>query len=303
MLTSKLKGEYKLKVYRPDGSLRKETEWFDNIILNRGLDLIAAGNGASSFANCSVGSGTTTPAVTQTALTNLQLSTTTKQSGSNTWYSSPDYYYEHIITYRFAAIGAGLSYNLNEVGVGKTSTELFSRALITDSGGTPTTVSIVEGEILDVIYKFRNYPPLTTADYSQDVTISGTTYTFTWRPAYVGDSNRWFILNTVSPTYHYLTGYSGAVGAITSVPGGTASTQVSNTAPAAYTIGSYTSTATMSFGLTNANFGGGITSFRYSRGGNGSTSHFDYQCSVSPAIAKTSAQSLQIVGQMSFARY
>lgn len=303
MLTSKLKGEYKLKVYRPDGSLRKETEWFDNIILNRGLDLIAAGNGASSFANCSVGSGTTTPAVTQTALTNLQLSTTTKQSGSNTWYSSPDYYHEHIITYRFAAIGAGLSYNLNEVGVGKTSTELFSRALITDSGGTPTTVSIVEGEILDVIYKFRNYPPLTTADYSQDVTISGTTYTFTWRPAYVSDSSRWFILNTTTPTYHYLTGYSGSVGAITSVPGGTASTQVSNTAPEAYTIGSYTSTATMSFGLTNANFGGGITAFRYSRGGNGAGSHFDYQCSVSPAITKTSSQSLQIVGQMSFARY
>ena len=302
MLTSKLKGEYKLKVYRPDGSLRKETEWFDNIILNRGLDLIAAGNGASSFANCSVGSGTTTPSVTQTALTNLQLSTTTKQSGSNTWYSSPNYYYESIITYRFAAVGAGLSYNLNEVGVGKTSTELFSRALITDSGGTPITVSIVEGEILDVIYKFRNYPPLTTADYSQQVIISGTTYTFTWRPANVGVSSRWFILISSSGT-QYLTGYSGSVGAITTEPSGTSSTTVSNNAPAVYTIGSYTSTTTMTFGLTNANFGGGITAFRYSSGGNGATSSFDYQCSVSPAIAKTSAQSLQIVGQMSFERY
>jgi hypothetical protein len=302
MLTTKVKGEYKILVYKPDGSLKQETEWFDNLVLNNGLDLLAGGNGSSIFAQCVVGSGTTTPAVTQTTLTNLVLSTSTKQSGSNTWYSSP-YYYETIITYRFAAVGAGLSYNLNEVGVGKTTTSLFSRALITDGSGTQITVSITEGEILDVIYKFRNYPPLTDADYSQSVTISGTSYTFTWRPSYVGTATGWNIWNNSPIVYtYYLTAHSGSVGAITSVPSGTA-TEVSNTSPAQYVVGTYTNSATMTFGLSQANYGGGITAFKFNRGGNGTTQQWGYQCSVSPAIAKTSAQSLKIVGQMSWERY
>lgn len=302
MLTTKVKGEYKILVYKSDGSLKQETEWFDNIVLNNGLDLLAGANGSSIFTYCVVGSGTTTPAVTQTALTNLLLSTTTKQSGSNTWYTSP-YYYETIITYRFAAVGAGLSYNLNEVGVGRSTTSLFSRALITDGSGTQITVSITEGEILDVIYKFRNYPPLTGADYSQSVTISGTSYTFTWRPSYVGSATGWNIWNDTNPPgKFYLSAYSGSVGAITSEPSGT-QTQVSNTSPEQYVVGTYTNSATMTFGLTEANYGGGITAFKLNRGGNGTTQQWGYQCSVSPAISKTSSQSLKIVAQMSWERY
>lgn len=299
MISSKVKGEYKIRIYHPNGNLRLETDWFDNLITNNGLNLLMSlGNRAEVFSYCVLGSGTTTPDVAQTTLTNLQLSTTTVQDSSASWITSP-YYLEYLRTYRFAA--AASNYNLTEVGIGNSTTSLFSRALLLDGSGNPITVTLTVGEIIDVIYKFRNYPPLTTLTYSQAITIGATEHTFTWKAAQVGVSGYWDIYDTNTQNfYQYLTAYSGSAGIVTSIPSGTAGTEVANTAPAAYVSGSYERSATFTLGLTNSNFAGGIQSFLYRIG---FANHFTYQCNVSPAIMKTSSQILTVEAKFSVDRY
>lgn len=171
-------GRYRFTATRPDGSERVLTDWFDNLLLNSGLDLIGTTNpGMTSF--CRVGTGTSTPAVTQTELDNILKSTgniITQTAGSDVpggfaWYRQ---------TFRFEADTE--SYNVREVGIG--SSQYFSRSLIKDGSGNPTTITILPGEMLNVTYELRLYWP--TGESVTNVNIEGVDYTVTTRAALVG---------------------------------------------------------------------------------------------------------------------
>ena len=169
-----LSGHFKFIATKPDGSQRVLADWFDNLILDSGLNRLGT---AGVMDRCQVGSGNTAPANGQTGLVALEATTTTIQStlaGTDT----PTNTYAWVRrTFRFSA-GAAEG-NLSEVGVGW-SDGLFSRALIKDEGGDLTTITVLADEALDVVYELRAYPEM--SDQVVNITISGTEYEFTIRP-------------------------------------------------------------------------------------------------------------------------
>ena len=60
------------------------------------------------------------------------------------------------------------------------------RALILDGGGSPTTLTILSDETLDVTYTIRVYPP--TTDVTGSITLDGVSYGYTIRPCNVSTS-------------------------------------------------------------------------------------------------------------------
>ena len=183
-----LEGRYTLNVIRPDGTVRKSLS-FKNLILNAGLNRIGTG-GIVSYAQ--VGSGSTAPVNTDTALQTFVASSSNQRDEERGYQSSTPYFGWTRRTFRFAEGDA--AGNLSEVGVGwDGSGSLFSRALIVDSLGAPTTITVLSDEILDVTYELRLYPPLTDVEFTID--ISGVSYdcvmraslvnSAAWQPQYI----------------------------------------------------------------------------------------------------------------------
>lgn len=176
-----LAGYYKLEAIRPDGTRRLLADWFPNIITNAGLNRIGT---TFAFDRALVGTGSSVPSVSQTQLDSRIATTTTTApggftSGSFTTGPIADHYGWTRWIYRFnTGVATG---NLTEVGVGHSDTAVFSRALILDGNGNPTTVTVLADESLDVTYELRLYANV--ADVTGNITISGTTYAFVLRPS------------------------------------------------------------------------------------------------------------------------
>src|SRR5574337_1573872 len=184
---ARLAGKFSLVAHKLDGSSRVLAEWFDNLIVDNGLNRIGTG---SYMDQCYVGTGSTAPTNADTALEMQVASTSSIHATTSGTSTSPPYYGYSRRTFRFG-VGAAAG-NLTEVGVGWYSgtNMLFSRALIKDIDGNPTTVTVLSDEVLDVAYEFRNYaPPADSAPYV--VTISGVDYTFVTRAASVTGNPHW----------------------------------------------------------------------------------------------------------------
>lgn len=180
--TMQLAGRFHIKAVNKDGSERILADWFDNLILDSGLNRVGSGG---VFIGVAVGTGTTTPAVTQTALVN-QVAYTSTQTGTDVSGSDVSGGFMYLRrTYRFGAGSA--AGNLTEVGAGWASGQMFSRTLIKDGGGNPTTITVLSDEYLDVTYEIRIYWP--TTDSVATINISGTNYTVTCRADIVGSWN------------------------------------------------------------------------------------------------------------------
>ncbi|WP_251258216.1 hypothetical protein, partial [Enterobacter hormaechei] len=143
---------------------------------NAGLDLLGTTDDTYVYTFCRVGSGNTAPAVTDTVLVSQVASSSTQQAINNGVDRSGAFYAWVRRTTRFTTgTAAG---TLAEVGVSPTTSgPLFSRALILDSGGNPTTITVLPDETLDVTYELRLYPTLTDATGTVD--IAGVTYNWT----------------------------------------------------------------------------------------------------------------------------
>lgn len=294
---SRVGGFFKLEAVRPDGRRRVLADWFPNLITDVGLNRMASGGYLNA---CHVGTASTAPTVLDTALLGYVGGTTTIQSSSYGAQTSAPYYGWKRITYRFA-VGAATG-NLAEVGIATAaanggSTVLFSRALILDGGGSPTTISILADEVLDVTYELRNYPPL--VDVNQTITITGSgSHDMVTRAAHVTNSYWGYGLGSgVSFNTSGVDGYvyNGALGAITSGPSGSGSNVTQ------YNIGSYVNLSLeriggYGYGLNQGNLTGGITAARYQ------TTLGWYQTSFSPAIAKDATKTLSLSFKTTWAR-
>ena len=185
--------------------------------------------------------------------------------------------------------------------MGWTSTtgNLFSRALILDSGGTPTTITILADETLDVIYEWRLYPKET--DNTGTVVFTGNlggSYDYILRSAYLGVAQGNGIWNMLA-SYSNIGGgaycYNGDIGAITSLPSGTAGSNPSIVANS-YVNGSYERSYTISFTLAQGNLSGGIRSVKFNAGQTLQQIQFD------PAIPKTANDIVSFVVKISWGR-
>ena len=284
-------GWFKIEATRPDGTRRVLADWFPNLILNGGLDRMGANFDYLNW--CQVGSGSTAPVATQTALVNRIAGTNTQQADVNGAQASAPYYGWRRRTYRFAqGVAAG---NLSEVGVGwATSGSLFSRALILDGGGSPTTITVLSDEMLDVTYELRRYPG--TVDLTGTVVLDGVTHNWVSRAAGVTDQIAWS--GTGEMALDWASAYDGDIRSATaSSPSGTS--QALSITALAYGSGSYTRAFTVSAGLNDGNLVGGIRSILTGSYGYG---HGRYQIQFDPAIPKNNTKVLSLTIQHTWAR-
>jgi hypothetical protein len=290
-------GFFKMEARKLDGSVRPLTGWFPNLVTDVGLNRIGQG----SYLNaCHVGTNNTAPANSNTSLAGYVAGTTTSVSGSNGAQATAPYYGWKRKTFRFG-IGAATG-NLSEVGVATAaanggSTVLFSRALILDEFGDPTTVTVLADEILDVTYELRLYPPLT--DTTQTVSITGSgSHDLITRAASV-TSDRWgYFLGSVlsfDPSGGTsMRAHSGEIGAITGAPSGTTSSS-GTCYNIAYGNNNLYRDGGANFSLSQGNVGG-IRSVSWY------TTHGYFQTRFDPVINKTATKTLNLIFRVAWAR-
>lgn len=290
-------GFFKLEAVRLDGTKRLLADWFPNLITDVGLNRVGSG----SYLNaCHVGTNNTAPSVADTTLAGYRAGTTTVVASSDGAQPSAPYYGWKRKTFSFG-IGAA-SGNLNEVGVATAAanggaTILFSRALILDEFGSPTTVTVLVDEVLDVTYELRLYPPL--VDVTQTVSITGSGSHDIITRARDVTSYRWssFLGNGVTFDPYggsSLTARSGELGAITGGPSGTS--ESSGTCwTLAYGNNNLYRDGGASFALHQGNVGG-IRSIAWH------TSLGAFQTRFDPVIDKTDTKTLNVVFRVAWAR-
>lgn len=307
--TAGVAGKYRLRTGRRDADGNEITTydsgWFDNIITDAGLNLMG---GDGYMQACQVGSGSTTPDVGDTALASFVAGTTDRETTVEAVQGSAPYYASITLTYRFAEGDA--AGNLSEVGIGTdvTGGTLFSRALITDGGGSPTSITVLADEFLDVTYQLQLVPPTTDSTFNvTDSGPAGTVHAVTLRAANVTSSNvsagAWRAPvatgasnGAVELTANALEVTNGAIGAITEKPAG--SRDLSGTAVADDYVGSsLEATGTLTFDLSVGNLSGGIQSVVFQFIGAGT-----WQAEFDPVIPKTSTETLTIDVEVSWTR-
>lgn len=308
-------GWYKLEAFRVDadgievpGSRRVAADWFPNLITNAGLDLLGTTGLTAVQTYCRVGSGNTAPTVTDTALVSPVAASNTKQAETVGVDRSGAFFGWRRTTIRFAAGSA--TGTLAEVGVSPAASgSLFSRALILDGGGSPTTITVLSDEVLDVTYELRIYPVLT--DATGTVVIAGVTYNWTARCLTNSTyDNCWsFILGNgmgFNTNMGNASLYGPNVSATLPAQGSTPVSTVNATSmnPLVYTPGSYAQSFRIDIDLNNGNVAGGIGCFFAASlpSSNGGTCGA-WAWGLSPKLPKTSSFKATFTVRMSWGRY
>ena len=262
----------------------------DNLVLDAGLN----GVGTQSWlTHCYVGSGTGAPTVAQTTLESQTAVTTTINSAVVGANGGEPYYGYRRVLFQFAE-GAAAG-NLSEVGVGW-ATGLFARALIVDSLGAPTTVTVLSDELLLVLYEIQLYPPLVDVEFSAP--FNGVNRDWVRRAASVTGGTTttgWGVAGTLAAVSS-IVAYNGALGTILQNPSGTAAA-ASSVATSGYSNNSLKSGMSGTWLSTAGNLSGGLSSFLLRTSGLGA-----YQFSVDPPIAKTSLDTLGVSFEVSWSR-
>lgn len=277
---------------------------FDNMILDQGLERTAVAVTSSHISHCHIGTGSTAPATSQTGLDSFSYSTSSggNTPSANTIFAAATPPYVEYITSRQFAIGA-VTGTFSEIGMGWASTgnTLFCRELIRDTGGAPTTITVLADEGLDVEYRFRLY--LESTDRTGTVTLSGVPYDWTLRAGSIANwlpSN--YLLLGMGISHPFATdtvyGTGATLGAVGGVPsGGPSTTYGASKSLASYVAGSYSRVSNDSLALGSGNVSGGIVCL--SRAWNFCV----FQMAFSPAIPKTNVKVMTWSHRLTIARH
>lgn len=287
-LHEECEGHYKIEAVKSDGSRRILADWFPNLILDAGLDRMGANFDYLNW--CQVGSGNTPPSASQTSLTSRVSGTNTVQTNTASNSGSVPYFARRTITFRFAQGAA--SGVLAEVGVGwATSGSLYSRALILDALGVPTTITVLPDESLDVTYELRMYA--WTAETSGTIALRGVTHSTIQKSSFAAN---WSLNQLSAGIIPSALAYTGGVSAgIDGSPTGTNIGSAAITATA-YTPGSLSRTLEVNAGLNQWNSALGIGAVRIGAGWG------LWQIGFTPNIMKTASDVLTLQVRHSWGR-
>lgn len=296
-----MSGRYQLIKRNAYGREIERTPWFDNIILDSGLNRWGTG---AIIAGAAIGTGTSAPAASDTALQTQIHYTTGTGTGHLSVSAAGSSPYNNTITVVYRTVLGQLNGNYTEVGVGWASGSMFSRALVLDGGGSPTSISVSSTEQLDIVYQLSIYPPLT--DTSNVVTISGVDYTVTGRASGVNQTSgagSWAPANCVSSPVGatsiltWSNAWSGAIGAITSTPSGTSDNSGTSALIGSYSNNSLTRTVRHTYALNDGNISGNpIRCVRTL------WSMCSFQYEYSPTIPKNNTKTLTLDFSVTWAR-
>ena len=156
---------------------------FPNLITDLGLERLATLSSNSIYEYCQVGTGSTTPAFSDTQLTTF-VSAQGRTASTSFSGSSPLWFSTLRQTYTWA-VGAAVG-NFTELGLAATgisTSGLFTHALFVDGGGSPVAFPVLIDEQLQVIYDLRLYPNLT--DQLATVTVGPNSHDTITRPSQV----------------------------------------------------------------------------------------------------------------------
>ncbi|MEQ1412262.1 hypothetical protein [Acinetobacter indicus] len=310
--------KFKFEVFNATGLQTKASAEFGNLVLDAGLNRMGKG---SYFDAVAVGTGNSVPSAGQTALDN-QVAYSNQEQGnfSISYQAEPVPCYVLQRRYRFNA-GTFSGQNLAEVSMGwvtGSTFNAFNRALIKDSQGQPTTMTLLSDEYLDVICLLHYYPDIT--DKNQLVgLVDGNNNLIaetqiTTRPALLGAFNppgqyasSWpppYIFNVVDALVsqnNWMKLLTGDMGTITGEPTGTvlASTSYGSSDPVQlvkdeYVDGSYKRSGKFIIKLNTGN--GTIKSMLLK------TTLGCYQAQFTPPIVKNNTQVLTIPIELSWGR-
>lgn len=309
-----LSGHFDLRVYDANTGALTKSRSFRNLITNQGLIGYCSLNPNFGTTYFCVGNGTNAPSVDDTILGNF----IAKTNGSVfTWQGSqpvaPDYVSSTKGTARFAA-GTFDGTTITEVGVtnSQNTNPVFSRALILDDAGNPTSLTILANEYLDITYTLYYHPDLTDSHFS--FAMDGVTYNCTARAAFV---NRTAFANAgygvplrrgpIIINYVYNT---QELGAITAEPVYSGGGRIAIPAPSsqndvAYSAETpYSHAAQQTIALAQGNFEGGIGAMVV-----GYSSYYSYglttstQIAFSPKLPKDANTEMTFVLQKTVSRW
>ena len=150
-----LLGEVQVVVKRADGSVKLDTGFFSNVITNLGLDAI--GNNIDIMQVCAIGTGNVEPKETDTGLVSyIGSGTILSDSYTDTYDPKVTDYYKCSRTRGFRFSGLS-NVNISEVGLvstpDKSAHRTYTRTLIKNSAGSPITITVLDGEILELQYR------------------------------------------------------------------------------------------------------------------------------------------------------
>lgn len=220
-MSNKLAGEFRYEIHKKDGTVVKTTDFQKNLVLDGGLSVMGmahydSGNGWRDTwfhwqQKCVVGTGNSQPVITQVALDAQVGEVALNQNTYDYAYvDDGSGYYKVSRTCRYDFEGLGVV-NIAEIGL-KCQSVLCTRALLRDSFGAQTTISLLADEILVVYYKVTAYH--STADTVSLVDLvdkngNREPYKITMRIASVGEARVY--QSTVASGYQIYTGSYGVV--------------------------------------------------------------------------------------------
>lgn len=305
---SSMRGEFKLVARGPGGT--RETPWFENLITDLGLNRL--GNVANSWGNganyqdcatrCEIGTGNATPAYTDTQL-QAYYAGVTRSNTADLRLGSPTFGQRRTCTFAFpqgAVVG-----NMAEVGVGWAASNLFSRTLIVDGGGAPTTFTVAAIDQLTVYYRLYIYPELGMGSHSMSVAGSGT-HDVTLKLLFPTTGWGTFYTPGLSMGPHWYSAWGYSLGgtvtlgadyetwpAATNGSGGLGGNVVETT----YVPDSFQKTFTYSWSISEVNHTNGLGGLIiWTRTG-------AWQCKFDPPIPKDNTKTLSLVVTFSWGRY
>ena len=244
-----LSGQFRMVVSEDAAGerVKRDTGFFDNLITDVGMNRVgivttgAADSMGAFSVLCGrfvVGSGSATPAFTDTALV-APVAFASADSVLDSQSSSYERgWYEMTVRHQFRqGQAAG---NLSEIGIQHTSASgpLWSRALILDGAGNPTAITVLPSDFLTCYYTLRIMIPQDDAVFNIDVDYDddGVVPTVvTARPLNAdrsGSADGWGLQTASISSRAYLQFYSGGLAVPTA------------TAPLGSAIGNQTSTFT-----------------------------------------------------------
>lgn len=297
-INQKIGARFKLIVRKSkDDEISRESEWFDNIVLDSGLNQMSVGTWID---RCCVGTGNSVPVFTQTALDNFLASTIAMISSSSAPQTSiAPYYLATKVTWRFAE-GAATG-NLSEIGLGWNDENLWNRALIRDAEGNPTTITILADEFLDVISEIRYYPQQSFSGSFNLLDKNGmllSEHDYWGIPLWSGG----FIPSFEKSTMPMLQVYSGDIGGNVVTPPGNS---IAYTGPNTVAYPTATSCAA-DYIIGLADGIGEHRSFTITIGDFGNSASWQsqfYQLQIDPPITKDNTQEITYSFAMSWSRY
>ena len=152
-------GEFRCVVKKSDGSIKTDTGYQKNLILDQGLDFFGGDKGGNMMAYCVIGSGNSQPIYTQnkldTAITGVDGADFSSKYDYDASRDGNLYKTNKVKKYTFYSPN---NVNISEVGLASAFSSsinyyLCTRALIKDDQGVPTTITVLSGEVLEIYYK------------------------------------------------------------------------------------------------------------------------------------------------------